>query len=162
MRSTSARSTLMSAGVIVLRHAAADELVEHGAQLVDLVGFLDRDLAHEDAAVLLQADEPGLLERPECLAHGAPRHAEAARRSRLVELGAGGKLARQDHALELALHQAGERMRAQHLDRAFGGGAAAVPAARRGCGAPWRAIPLAVAPDRIRGLQHVAIRRGGV
>ena len=41
MRSTRARSSRDVRGVDRLRDAAADELVEHRAQLVDLVGFLD-------------------------------------------------------------------------------------------------------------------------
>ena len=41
MRSTRARSSRMCFGVDGLREAPADELVQHGAQLVDLVGFLD-------------------------------------------------------------------------------------------------------------------------
>ena len=148
MRSTSAAQRLHVGGRGLLRHAAADELVEHGAKLVDLVGFLDRDLAHEDAAVLLEADEARLLERAKRLAHGSARNPEELGDRDLVELGAGRELAGEDHALDLALHQAGERMRLQHRD--------GVRARGRGPGRA-RGVDCAVA-----GLQHVAIRRGGV
>ncbi len=101
-----------------LRETPADELVEHGAQLVDFVGFLDRDLAHEDAAVLFEADEAGLLERAEGFAYGPARDTEARGDRRFVELAAGRKLPGQDHPLELLLDQHRQRARLHERDGA--------------------------------------------
>ena len=105
-----------------LREAPADEFVEHGAQLVDLVRFLDRNPAHEHAAVLLELDQSRFLQRAERLAHRAARHAEPQGDRRFVQLAAGGELAREDHALELLLHERRQRAR---LDERDGVGAAA-------------------------------------
>ena len=68
-------------------------------------GFLDGDLAHEHAAVLLQPDEPRFLQGAERFAHGASRNAEPVGDRRLVQLAAGGKVAGEDHPLELLLHE---------------------------------------------------------
>ena len=131
----------MSSAVAVLRDAPADELVEHRAQLVDLVGFLDGDLADEHAAVLLEAHEPGLLERAKRLAHRAARDAEQLGDRRFVELGAGGQVAGEDHALELALHERRQRARLQQRDRGGRRGALASPRAAgaraRACAGAW-------------------------
>jgi hypothetical protein len=89
----------------VLRGEPAREVVEDRAKLVDLVGLVDADLAHEHAAVLLESHETRRLERPERLADRAARDAEALGDRGLVQLLAGAKLAGQDHALELALDQ---------------------------------------------------------
>ena len=117
-------------------HAASDELVEDRAQLVDLVGFLDRDLAHEHAAVLLETHEAGLLERAERFAHRAARDAQELRHRDFVQLGAGGQVAGEDHALELVLHERRQRIALQHGDRAIGtrlvSPGRAVPARARG------------------------------
>ena len=98
------------------RELAARHLVEGGADLVDLVGLVDRDLAHEHAAVLLDPHQAGLRERAQRLAHRPARDAEARRDGELVELLAGGELAGEDHPLELALHEHGQRMVLQDRD----------------------------------------------
>ena len=69
-----------------LREPAADKFVEHRAQFVDFVGFLDRDQADEYASVLFEPHEAGFLERAEGLAHRAARDAQAIGDRRLVEL----------------------------------------------------------------------------
>ena len=140
----------------LLRDAPAGVLVEHRAQLVDLVCFLDGDLAHEHAAVLLEADEAGLLERAERLAHRAARYAEQVGDRRLVQLAAGGKLAGEDAPLEFALHQRGERVGLQHRDRAFGRAVARLRAR------PWHLRAGRRRACVVFGFQHVAIRRFGV
>ncbi len=136
-----------------LRDTPAGELVERGPQLVDLVGFLDADLAHENAAILLEPDQARLLERPECLAHRAARHAEHVGNGGFVELGAGAELAGQDPSLELALHQHGQRVGLEEGDGAVRGSGAA-GRARHGRGQSRG--------SRALGFQHVAIRRPDV
>ena len=93
-----------------LRETAADPFIENGAHLVDFVGFLDGDLTDEYAAILFQAHQSHLLERAKSLAHGTTRHPEPLRQSRFGELGACRKLAREDHALQLLLHQIRQRI----------------------------------------------------
>ena len=88
-----------------LREPPADEIIEHGAQLVDVVGFLDWNLADEHAAILLEADEARLFQRTESFPHRPARDAQPLGNRCLVQLAAGGKLARQNDALELLLHQ---------------------------------------------------------
>ena len=73
------------------------------------------DLAHEDAAVLLEAHEARFLERAKRLAHRAARHAEPLGDLDLVELRAGAELAGEDHPLELALHQHRQRVLAARV-----------------------------------------------
>src|SRR6185369_6002479 len=96
--------------------ASADVLVHRRAQVEDLDRFLDRQVADEDAAVLLGAHEPGLVEHAERLAQRSARDAEAGGERHLGELVAGAELARQDHAFELALDDARERARLQERD----------------------------------------------
>ena len=110
------------------------EAVERGAHFVDLVGFLEGDLAHEHAAILLGADQAGLLERTERLAHRSARDAEHLGDRFLVELGAGDEIARDDHPLELVRDQRRQRIRLQQRDRV--GRVRALAAAR--CGGPAR------------------------
>ncbi len=104
-------------GLDALGRKAADQPVQRGAHFVDLVGLLERDLADEHAAVLLRAHQPRLVERAERLAHRPAGDAQLLRDPRLVQLGARLELARDDLALELALHQRGERVFAQQVDR---------------------------------------------
>jgi hypothetical protein len=101
------------------RELATGHLIEGRADLVDVIGFVDRDLAHEDAAVLLDPHQPGFLERSERLADRAARDAEVGRDRDLVELFADRDLAGKDHPLELTLDQHGQRMALQQAD-AFG------------------------------------------
>jgi hypothetical protein len=68
---------------------APDEALQRRAHLVELVGLVQRHLAHEHAAVLLHAHEPGLPERGEGLAHRPARHPQRGGHFHLVELGAG-------------------------------------------------------------------------
>ena len=98
------------------RRQLADQAFERGAHLVELVGFFQRHLAHEHAAVLLHPHQAGLAERAEGLAHRAARHAQLSGDLDLVELGAGRDLAGDDPPLQLLLRQRGQRMLAQHLD----------------------------------------------
>ena len=99
MRSTSARNARDVGRRDGLRDAATGILVEHRPQLVDLVGLREVDPSHEHAAILFEAHQPRFLERAKGLAHRAraTRRAAAAIVG-LVELGAGGQLAGQDHA----------------------------------------------------------------
>ena len=119
-----------------LREPAADEFVQHRAQLVDFVGFLDRNPAHEHAAILLQPHEARFLERAERFAHGAARDAETLGDRRFVQLAAGRQAAGKNEALELLLHERGQRARLDERDgiRAVPGGQR--PMARRGAAEP--------------------------
>ncbi len=121
----------------LLRDAAARELVERGAQFIDFVCFLQADLADEDATVLLESHQAGLLERTERLAHRAPRNAQHLGDRRFVQLGAGGEIAAQDHSLQFALHQHGQRIGLEKGDDAVGhrrGVGPRVPAPARATG----------------------------
>ena len=95
-------------GVDALRGQAPDQAFEHGAHLVDLVGLVERDLAHEHAAVLFDPHQAGLVERAKGLAHRPPRYPQVGGDVDLVELGATGDLARDDAPPELALGQRGQ------------------------------------------------------
>ena len=99
-----------------LGDAPPGPFVDDRTHLVDLVSFLDADLADEHAAVLFLAHEAGFLESAECLAHGAARHAQPLRERDLVELGADAQVAGQDHALQLLLHQHRQRARLEQRD----------------------------------------------
>jgi hypothetical protein len=100
-----------------LREPAPHELVEHRAQLVDLVRLADADLAHEHAAVLLEAHEAGALEGAERLADRAAGDAEEVGDARFRQLGAGREIAREDHPLDLLVHERRERARLHQADR---------------------------------------------
>ena len=69
--------------------AAADQLVHRGAQVEDLDRFFDRQVADEDAAVLLGAHQARLVEHAEGLAQRPARDAEAGGERHLGELLAG-------------------------------------------------------------------------
>jgi len=103
-------------GLDALRGEPADQAVERGAHLVDLVRFVERDLADEHAAVLFGAHEAGLLERAECFAHRSARDAQHIGDRFLVELGSGDKVAGDDHPLELVRDECGQRIRLQKGD----------------------------------------------
>ena len=90
--------------------------VQRRAHFVDLVGFGHADLADEHAAILLQTHQSRLFERAKRLAHRASRYAERVGDVGFVELGAGREIAGKDHALELPLHQHGQRTRLDQRD----------------------------------------------
>ena len=100
-----------------LSRAAAGELIEHSAKLEDVVRFLDADLADEHAAVLLEPDEAGFLERAKRLAHGAARHAKHRGHLGFAKLCTGGQITRENHPLDLALDECRQRVRLQECDR---------------------------------------------
>ena len=159
IRSTSARSSRGLRWRRVLRRAPAGEFVEHRAQLEDLVRFLDADLAHEHAAVLLEPDEariPPARETPRAPVRATRR---ASRRPRFrAACAPAGKIAGEDHPLELALDERGQRIGLHQRDRMIVGDGAAH---RRG-GWRCRADCGRVARERRAcrtGFQHVAIRR---
>src|SRR5664280_2649014 len=95
---------------------APGHAVERGAHLEDLIGLGDRDLAHEDAAVLLEPYQPGLGEGAQRFPDRAARHPQARRQRQLVELFAGDQLAFENHALQLALDQHRQRVVLQDRD----------------------------------------------
>ena len=98
-----------------LREAAPDQFVEYLAQVVDLVGLGDRDLAHEHAAVALGAHQSAFLEGAQRLADRAAAGAEAGGQGGLVDALAGGEFAAEDHLLDLGLHGGRQRVRLQEL-----------------------------------------------
>src|SRR5690606_18084635 len=50
------------------------EALEHLAQLIEILGFLAREAAYEEAAIGADLDQPLLGQRPERLAEGSPAH----------------------------------------------------------------------------------------
>ena len=111
-------------GRALLRRSATGELIEHGANLEDIVGLLDADLADEHAAVLLEPDETGFLERAKCFAHGPARDAEHRRHLGFAQLRARREIAREDHPLDFALDKRRKRVRLQQRDRVVVGNGA--------------------------------------
>ena len=115
------RTALGQAGILPLSMREHRAIVEHRPDLENVVGLVDVDLAHEHAAILLEADEPGFLERAKRLAHRAARHAEHRGDLRLAQLRPCREIAGEDHALDLALREPGQRMRLEQRDRMVGG-----------------------------------------
>ena len=137
---------LQLVGRDALGQCTAGRFVDHGAQVVDLHGLVQRDAAHEHAAVLLQPHQAGFFEDAEGLADRPARHAQPLGQHGLGELGAGRQLTGQDQPLDLGLHGRGERMRLQQRDGALGG--------RRRVGHGWHGFR--IRPDarcRCRGSQ---------
>ncbi len=119
----------------VLRGTPPGEIIQHRAQFEDVVRLVDADLAHEDAAILLQPDEARFLERAKRLAYRSARHAEHRRDLGFAQLRAGRKIAGEDHPLELALHERGQRVRLDQRDRVVIGDGAARHGVAGGTGA---------------------------
>jgi hypothetical protein len=124
--------------------APADRLFHGGAQFVDLDGFVHGDVAHEHAAVLLGAHQPGFVEHAKGLAHRAARDAEAcSARAASLSFVARCVLARQDGAFDLLLHHHGQGVRS-----------AAAQSSAWGCGG-CTLMP-ACAKAGMAGLEHIA------
>ena len=104
----------------VFGQAPADEFVHRGAQVEDLDRLVDGDVAHEHAAVLFGAHQPGFFEHAKGLAQRPARHAEPGGQRHLGQLGAGRQFAGKNHAFELALHHARQRAGLQQRDRWMG------------------------------------------
>ena len=100
-----------------LGDATPDHVVEARAHIVDLIGFVHRDLAHEDAAILLDADEAGFFECAKRFAHRPATDAQLRGDVGFVQLAARRHITRQDHSLELAMRERCQRVRAQHGER---------------------------------------------
>jgi hypothetical protein len=104
-------------------HSLADQFVERLAHVVDFVGFNDGDFAHEHAAILLRAHQPGFLERAQRLAYRAAAGTKSRRQLALVDVLADSQFAAQDELLDLDLHQGGQRVRLHQLQHRGGGSA---------------------------------------
>ena len=83
---------------------AAHRFVHHRAQVEDLHRFIERDVAHEDAPVLLLPHQPRFFQHAKGLAHGAARHTQSIGQRGFVELVAGHQFALHDAALNFLLH----------------------------------------------------------
>jgi hypothetical protein len=101
----------------VFGQAPADEFVHRGAQVKDLDGLMDRNIAHENAAVLFGAHQARFFEHSKRLAQRTARHTQPRSECHLGEFDAGREFAGQDHPLELALNDARQRARLQERDR---------------------------------------------
>jgi len=100
----------------LLGQPAAHQFVHCGPQVVDFERLVERDVAHEDPAVLLLADQAGFLEHAKGLADRPARDAQALRQPLLGELGAGRQFAVEDHALDFLLGRARQRGALQQGD----------------------------------------------
>ncbi len=94
----------------VFGEPAADEFVHGRAQVEDLDGLVDGNVAHEDAAVFLGAHQAGLFKHAEGLAHRAARDAHFFGQRGLYQFAAGLVFAGQDGPLDFLLHHCGERL----------------------------------------------------
>jgi hypothetical protein len=86
-------------------HGLAHESEQRAPQIIEVDRLVIADLAHDDALVRDDIDQPGLLQPPHCLAHGAAADAHAGGQRAFGQALAGRQFAGQDAALDLALHQ---------------------------------------------------------
>ncbi len=93
-----------------------------GAHVVNVDGFLGADLADEEPAIELAAQQAELLQRAAGLAHRAAAHAELERQRALIDAGAAVQLAAADQPLDLVLDHRHERRRAGRAGGSAGGG----------------------------------------
>ena len=89
-----------------LGQATADQFVHGGPQVVDLERLFERDIAYEDAPVLLLAHQARLLEHAEGFADRAARDTQTLRKPGLGQLRARAEFTLEDHPLDFVLRRA--------------------------------------------------------
>ena len=100
----------------------AGQAVERRAHGIDVGGFLGRHGADEEAAVLLDPDEPGAFQRAQRLAHRSAADAEPLGQIGFNDLAARRQFAGLDHLQQCRAHQPAQRLLAQDVDDGGGGG----------------------------------------
>lgn len=88
----------------------ADVFVKHGANLIDLFCFLERQAFHRHTVILFGAQQPGLFKCAKSFSHRAARNTQTRSQLRLVQLVTRSEFAAENQTLEFILHERRQRM----------------------------------------------------